>query len=89
MASGKKFERIVGVDISRHSLFLEVIEGFTMDYVSIESLPRGDDEIDVVTCMETIEHIPDAIFEKGWPSCAGSLFFAKPRKRAEPAPAGP
>ena len=65
MASRKKFERIVGVDISRHSLFLEVFEGFTMDYSSIESLPYGDDEIDVVTCMETIEHIPDAIFEKG------------------------
>jgi len=65
LASRGTFERIVGVDVQRHSLFITLHDGFETEYVSIESLPYEDGEFDVVTCMETIEHLPDAIFSAG------------------------
>ena len=40
-------------------------DSYTIDYVSISELPYSDNEFDIVTCMETLEHLDDGTFEKG------------------------
>jgi hypothetical protein len=65
MAARGRIDRVVGVDIKPHGKFARLHDGFHMDYVSVGNLPYADREFDVVTCMETIEHLPDAIFERG------------------------
>lgn len=65
MAARGGIGRIVGVDIKPHGKFTRLHDGFQMDYVSIADLPYADREFDVVTCMETIEHLPNGVFERG------------------------
>ncbi len=63
--AARGFDRIVGVDHRQHSKFVKLRDGFSVDLVDIASLPYRDGEFDVVTCMETIEHLPDGTFERG------------------------
>ena len=65
LAATKRFSKLYGVDIGPHSSFLRFYDNYTIDYVSISELPYSDNEFDIVTCMETLEHLDDGTFEKG------------------------
>ncbi|MBW2735993.1 MAG: glycosyltransferase, partial [Deltaproteobacteria bacterium] len=82
MAMLATFERIVGVDKEAHSLLLRLRDGFDLDLTSIEMLPYPDGAFDVVTCMETLEHLPESIFLPGIEQlrrvCAKQLIITVP-----------
>jgi glycosyltransferase involved in cell wall biosynthesis len=82
LAAGGTFERLVGVDLQPHSKFLRLHDGFAMDYVSIDRLEYRDGEFDIVTCMETLEHLPDRVFVEGLRQlrrvCRGRLIVTVP-----------
>ncbi|MBN2098741.1 MAG: methyltransferase domain-containing protein [Dehalococcoidia bacterium] len=52
-------KEVVGVDISREYLHLASHNGLAAIQSSAESLAFRDGVFDAVTCIETIEHIPD------------------------------
>ena len=59
-ARTNRFARVCGVDISKHSQFLESeVGGVEMHYVNATDLDFIDGEFDYVTCMEVIEHLED------------------------------
>ncbi len=59
LASLRKFQRIIGIDIKRHSNFMDLFENklFKMLYASIINLPFINRCFDCVTCMEVLEHL--------------------------------
>jgi len=65
LAAKESFSKLYGVDIEPHSSFLRFYDNYSIDYVSISDLHYADNEFDIVTCMETLEHLDDQTFEKG------------------------
>jgi len=65
LAAMGTFTKLHGVDIRPHSLFLRTSDDYTMDYVSIDALPYAENEFDVVTCLETLEHLDDDVMVRG------------------------
>ena len=64
-ARTNRFARICGVDINKHSHFLDSeVGGVEMHYVNATELTFEDGEFDYVTCMEVIEHLNDDDMEK-------------------------
>ena len=61
----EKFSRIHGIDITRHSKFLEPEEkSVEMTYESVVDMNFSDSEFENVTCMEVIEHLETEEMEK-------------------------
>jgi len=65
LATKENFSRLYGVDIEPHSSFLRFHDNYSIDYISISDLHYTDNEFDIVTCMETLEHLDDQTFKKG------------------------
>ena len=82
------YERVIGVDTAVFEKYFELDSSIERKNISIESLPFPDDSFDVVTCMEVLEHIPDAIFEPGLAElrrvCRGQLIMTVPFEEPEP-----
>ena len=57
----KKIDRIVGTDRSTAALSFVKTEKVKSE---ITNLPFTDNEFDVVTCLEVIEHLPQKVYEK-------------------------
>jgi glycosyltransferase involved in cell wall biosynthesis/ubiquinone/menaquinone biosynthesis C-methylase UbiE len=90
MALRGTFQRLVGVDIEAHPQFLRLSDDFAMEYASVAELPYQDAEFDVVTCMETLEHLPDEIFLQGLRElrrvCRKQLIVTLPFREEELSP---
>lgn len=64
LISLNRFQRILGIDIRRHSKFTTLFESqfYQVLYASVTNLPFTDKCIDVVTCMEVLEHLDKQSF---------------------------
>jgi ubiquinone/menaquinone biosynthesis C-methylase UbiE len=58
---GSDFVRICGTDRSEEALSKVKTEKYLADIVS---LPFRDDEFEVITCLEVIEHLPHHVYQK-------------------------
>ena len=60
LAESKRFTRICGIDIHRHSM-LVVPDAIEFKMQSVTEMDFADDEFDTVCCMEVLEHleVPD------------------------------
>ena len=59
-----RFQRILGVDIRRHSKFTMLFESqlYQIMYASVTNLPFANKSIDVVTCTEVLGHLDKKSF---------------------------
>ena len=59
-----RFQRILGIDIRRHSKFTTLFESqlYQIMYASVTNLPFSNKSIDIVTCMEVLEHLDKQSF---------------------------
>jgi SAM-dependent methyltransferase len=60
-AGDRKYDRICGVDRSGSALKYVRVE---KRQASIEGLPFGDGEFDLVACLEVIEHLPIPVYKR-------------------------
>jgi len=57
--SDKPFKSISGLDLSPHTGFIKMFDNITMHYHSATKMEFPDNQFDVVTCLEVIEHLKD------------------------------
>lgn len=59
-----RFQRILGIDIRRHPNFTMLFDSqlYQIMSASVTNLPFADKSIDVVTCMEVLEHLDKQSF---------------------------
>jgi SAM-dependent methyltransferase len=88
LAASGKFQTVTALDHIRFEKYSEFYPGLSRRDASIVELPFDDDEFDVVTCMEVLEHVPDDVLEPGIAElrrvCRGQLIMSVPYEEAEP-----
>ncbi|MGB9348184.1 MAG: class I SAM-dependent methyltransferase [Ilumatobacteraceae bacterium] len=88
LAASGKFQSVTALDHIRFEKYTEFHPGLSRRDASIVELPFDDDEFDVVTCMEVLEHVPDEVLEPGIAElrrvCRGQLIMSVPFEEAEP-----
>ncbi|TFH15730.1 MAG: class I SAM-dependent methyltransferase [Acidimicrobiales bacterium] len=88
LASCGKFESVTALDRIRFEKYSEFHPALSRRDGNITALPFGDDEFDVVTCMEVLEHVPDHVLSPGIAElrrvCRGQLIMSVPFEEAEP-----
>ena len=63
--SEKKFSSIQGLDITKHTNFITDADSVEMHYASIAEIPLADNSVDIVTCLEVIEHLDNKLMLQG------------------------
>ncbi len=88
LAMSGKFGSVAALDHSRFEKYSEFSPIITRHDASVLELPFDDDEFDVVTCMEVLEHVPDDVFLPGIAElrrvCRGQLVMSVPFEEGEP-----
>lgn len=88
LAASGKFGSVAALDHVRFEKYSELSPLIVRHDASIAELPFDDDEFDVVTCMEVLEHVPDDVFLPGIAElrrvCRGQLVMSVPFEEAEP-----
>ena len=88
LAASGKFQSVTALDHIRFEKYTEFHPDCPAATRSIVELPFDDDEFDVVTCMEVLEHVPDEVLEPGIAElrrvCRGQLIMSVPFEEAEP-----
>ncbi|HEX2257958.1 MAG TPA: class I SAM-dependent methyltransferase [Afifellaceae bacterium] len=64
LACSHAADRIVGIDIRDYNFYCELFPRFQRIMVDAEELTFDDNEFEVITCMEVIEHLPDGKMER-------------------------
>lgn len=92
LAASGKFGSVAALDHVRFEKYSEFSPIITRYDASIAELPFDDDEFDVVTCMEVLEHVPDDVFLPGLGElrrvCGGQLVMSVPFEEEEPVSKG-
>jgi hypothetical protein len=59
-----RFQRIMGIDVMRHPHFTMLFNKqlYEIMYASVACLPFADKSVDIVTCMEVLEHLDQKSF---------------------------
>jgi len=91
LISLNRFPRILGIDIIRHPQFTMLFESqlYQIMYASVTNLPFVDKSIDVVTCMELLEHLDRQSFLAALPELrrvSRFLIVTVPYNEPEPLP---
>ena len=86
-----RFQRILGIDERRYSRFAVLLERqlYQIMYASVTDLPFADKSIDIVTCMEVLEHIDRQSFTAALPELrrvGRFLIVTVPYNGPEPLP---
>ena len=86
-----RFQRILGTDVRRYSKFTMLFERqlYQIVYASVTNLPFADKSIDIVTCMEVLEHIDRQSFMAALPELrrvSRFLIVTVPYNEPEPLP---
>ncbi len=88
LAACGRFESVTALDRIRFDKYSEFHPALSRREGNITALPFDDDEFDVVTCMEVLEHVPDEVLEPGIAElrrvCRGQLIMSVPFEEAEP-----
>jgi SAM-dependent methyltransferase len=88
LAASGKYQTVTALDHIRFEKYSEFYPGLSRRDASIVELPFDDDEFDVVTCMEVLEHVPDDVLAPGIAElrrvCRGQLIMSVPYEEAEP-----
>jgi len=88
LAACGKFDSVTALDRIRFDKYVEFYPGLYRRDANIVELPFADDEFDVVTCMEVLEHVPNEVFGPGIAElrrvCRGQLIMSVPFEEAEP-----
>lgn len=88
LAASGKFDSVAALDRGRFEKYSEFSPIITRYDASVSDLPFDDNEFDVVTCMEVLEHVPDDVFLPGIAElrrvCRGQLVMSVPFEEAEP-----
>lgn len=85
------FREVRGVDIKRHSKFVELTPNIKLDELNIRNLAGiPDKSYDVVVCMEVLEHVDQETFDAGLSElrrvCRGVLLMTVPFEEPLPLP---
>lgn len=88
LAASGKFGSVAALDHIRFEKYSEFSPLITRYDASIAELPFDDNEFDVVTCMEVLEHVPEEVFLPGIAElrrvCRGQLVMSVPFEEQEP-----
>lgn len=92
LISLNRYQRILGIDIRRYRTFTTLFDSqaYQIMYASVSNLPFADKSIDVVTCMEVLEHIDKQSFLAALPELRRVGRFrimTVPLNEPEPRPA--
>jgi SAM-dependent methyltransferase len=64
LTMAERFERVVGIDIARHSKYLSLSDDIDWLQMDACSMSFPDDHFDIVFCMEVLEHLEDEQLEQ-------------------------
>ncbi len=64
LTMAERFERVVGIDIDRHFNFLSLSNDVDWRQMDACNMSFPDNHFDIVFCMEVLEHLDDAQFER-------------------------
>ncbi len=88
--SNKPVNSISGLDIRPHSGFIQMFDNIDMHYHNVIDMQFGNNEFDVVTCLEVIEHLKDKDMTKAISElrrvAKKKLIITVPYSEAEPLP---
>lgn len=88
LALSGKFDSVTAFDKTRFRKYTQLHASISRVDGSIDTMGFADDQFDVVTCMEVLEHIPARIFDAGLAElrrvCRGQLVMTVPFEEPEP-----
>lgn len=90
LVQSERFTRVVGIDIQRHSNFLDPTGDYELIEMNVTNLRFPDNSFDTVVCMEVLEHLEPQDFYAALNElrrvCRGALILSVPFEEPLPLP---
>lgn len=88
LALSGEFQSVTTIDPTRFNKYIELSDEIVRQDMSIAAMEFDDDSFDVVTCMEVLEHLPEAVFAAAIDElrrvCRGQLVITVPYREPPP-----
>lgn len=88
IALSEKFKCVEGIDIVEKPGFFTIADSYARRNADVRSLPYRDDEFEIVTCMEVLEHLPVCDFPRALAElrrvCGDRLIISLPYDEQPP-----